>query len=85
MKNIKRLETVSQAHDYMRIDKPKHPLVSVFYHEKMHSNKDLVSKFEHLLKKYYSTGMALKQGVPTVKYCGAELNMSHNYLSDLLK
>lgn len=48
-------------------------------------NKDLVSKFDHLLKKYYSTGMALELGVPTVKYCGTELNMSANYLSDLLK
>ncbi|MRT92903.1 AraC family transcriptional regulator [Ancylomarina sp. 16SWW S1-10-2] len=48
-------------------------------------NKDLVSKFEHLLKKYYNSGLALKEGVPTVKYCGAELNISGNYLSDLLK
>ncbi len=48
-------------------------------------NKNLISKFELLLKKYYGTGMALKQGVPTVKYCGDQLNMSGNYLSDLLK
>ncbi|WP_075603923.1 helix-turn-helix domain-containing protein [Saccharicrinis aurantiacus] len=55
------------------------------FYTRQNLNKDLVSKFEHLLKKYYHTGMALKQGVPTVKYCGNELNMSANYLSDLLK
>ncbi|MGQ1910726.1 helix-turn-helix domain-containing protein [Marinifilum sp. RC60d5] len=238
MKNIHRLETISQAFDFMGLDKPKHPLVSVFYHEKMHSNKDLtgqtitsnfyqvvfkmnpassfgygrnsydfqegtmlflkpgqvmtlpdwefnnsnggwsllfhpdfirksqlgkhideysffsydvnealhlsdaekktladlrdiiekeyslnidkhsqkliisnielmldyctrfydrqfytrenlnvdiVSKFENLMKAYYASGKAIELGIPTVKFCGAELNMSANYLSDLLK
>lgn len=238
MKNIHRLETISQAFDFMGLDKPKHPLVSVFYHEKMHSNKDLtgqtitsnfyqvvfkmnpassfgygrnsydfqegtmlflkpgqvmtlpdwefnnsnggwsllfhpdfirksqlgkhideysffsydvnealhlsdaekktladlrdiivkeyslnidkhsqkliisnielmldyctrfydrqfytrenlnvdiVSKFENLMKAYYASGKAMELGIPTVKYCGDELNMSANYLSDLLK
>lgn len=48
-------------------------------------NKDMVSRFEHLLKDYYNSGKAMESGVPSVKYCGAELNMSSNYLSDLLK
>lgn len=48
-------------------------------------NKDVVSRFEHLLKDYYNSGKALETGVPSVKFCGAELNMSSNYLSDLLK
>jgi AraC-like DNA-binding protein len=48
-------------------------------------NKDMVSKFEGLLKEYYDSGKALELGVPSVKYCGTELNMSSNYLSDLLK
>lgn len=48
-------------------------------------NKDVVSKFEHLLKEYYNNGLALETGIPSVKYCGTELNMSSNYLSDLLK
>ena len=48
-------------------------------------NKDMVSKFENLLRDYYNNGKALETGIPSVKYCGAELNMSSNYLSDLLK
>lgn len=48
-------------------------------------NKDLITKFENLLKDYYNNGKAIETGVPSVKYCGAELNMSSNYLSDLLK
>jgi len=48
-------------------------------------NKDLVTKFEKLLRNYYESGKALETGVPSVKYCGLELNMSSNYLSDLLK
>ena len=48
-------------------------------------NKDIVSKFERLLKDYYAAEKQLDLGIPSVKYCGAELNMSPNYLSDLLK
>ncbi|TRX71455.1 AraC family transcriptional regulator [Carboxylicivirga sp. M1479] len=48
-------------------------------------NKDLVSKFDSVLKDYYATDKALETGLPTVKYCGAALNLSSNYLSDLLK
>ncbi|WP_216639068.1 AraC family transcriptional regulator [Flammeovirga sp. SJP92] len=42
-------------------------------------------RFEELLKNYYQSGKALEQGIPSVKYCGEELNMSPNYFSDLLK
>ncbi len=48
-------------------------------------NRDVVSKFETLLKNYYDGGKASESGLPSVKYCGDELNMSSNYLSDLLK
>ena len=48
-------------------------------------NRDIVTKFETLLKDYYDNGKATESGLPTVKYCGEELNMSSNYLSDLLK
>lgn len=48
-------------------------------------NKDYVTKFEHLLKTYYNSNKPLEIGLPTVKYCGKALNMSPNYLSDLLK
>ncbi|MCT4645309.1 MAG: AraC family transcriptional regulator [Carboxylicivirga sp.] len=48
-------------------------------------NKDLVSKFEKVLKDYYASDKPIETGLPSVKYCGSELNLSPNYLSDLLK
>lgn len=48
-------------------------------------NQDLVSKFESLLKTYYASDRPHELGVPSVKYCGEQLGMSPNYLSDLLK
>ena len=48
-------------------------------------NKDIVTSFEELLWKYYDSALQLDLGIPNVKYCGEELNMSSNYLSDLLK
>jgi AraC-like DNA-binding protein len=55
------------------------------FYTRTNLNKDVVSRFESLLKEYYGSGKALEQGIPSVAYCGAELNMSSNYLSDLLK
>ncbi len=55
------------------------------FYTRTNMNKDAVSKFEQLLKNYYSSDLPLEQGLPTVKYCGNELNMSPNYLSDMLK
>ncbi|PXX95699.1 AraC family transcriptional regulator [Marinifilum breve] len=48
-------------------------------------NKDIVSRFEKLLKDYYKQNKQLELGIPSVKYCGEELQMSPNYLSDLLR
>ena len=48
-------------------------------------NKDVLMKFEHLLKTYFSNENQLSMGIPSVNYCGKELNMSPKYLSDLLK
>lgn len=50
-----------------------------------HVNKDVVSRFEQLLKDYYNQDKAIHQGIPSVKYCGEVLHLSPNYLSDLLK
>ena len=55
------------------------------FYTRTNLNKDIVSKFEHLLREYYQSDKPLFHGFPTVKYCGAEMNMSPNYLSDLLK
>lgn len=48
-------------------------------------NKDFVSKLENVLKQYFDTENIQKQGLPSVKYCAEKLNLSPNYLSDLLK
>ena len=55
------------------------------FYTRTNMNKDIVSRFIDLLKSYYSSEKPLEAGLPTVKYCGDELNMSPNYLSDLLK
>ena len=48
-------------------------------------NKDTITRFEALLRDYYEEELSLDNGVPTVAYCGEQLNMSAHYLSDLLK
>ncbi len=48
-------------------------------------NSDIMSKFERLLIHHYDTDQALQKGVPSVDFCAKELNVSSNYLSDLLK
>ncbi|MEC3908133.1 helix-turn-helix domain-containing protein [Tamlana sp. 2201CG12-4] len=48
-------------------------------------NQDHVTEFESFLKNYFNSEKPLEMGLPSVKYCGEALNMSPNYLSDLLK
>ncbi|MBM95268.1 MAG: AraC family transcriptional regulator [Oceanospirillaceae bacterium] len=48
-------------------------------------NQDVVTRFEQLLQQYFNSEQPLENGLPTVKYCGEQLNMSPSYLSDLLK
>lgn len=55
------------------------------FYTRTNLNSDVVSKFERLLKKYYQSEKVHDIGIPSVKYCAKELNLSSNYLSDLLK
>ncbi|WP_422080197.1 helix-turn-helix domain-containing protein [Ulvibacterium sp.] len=48
-------------------------------------NQDLISNFDHLLRDYFNSEKPVELGLPTVQYCGMQLHMSPNYLSDLLK
>ena len=48
-------------------------------------NKDVLTKFEDLLKKYFETDQPKITGLPTVAYCAEELNLSANYFGDLVK
>lgn len=55
------------------------------FYTRTNLNSDVVSKFERLLKIYYQQKNPVEIGLPTVQYCGQALNLSSNYLSDLLK
>jgi len=48
-------------------------------------NKDVVSRFERFLNQYIHSGQIKIQGIPSVKFCAEQMNLSPNYFSDLLK
>lgn len=48
-------------------------------------NNDTISKFERFLINYYDSGQANQNGIPSVEHCAKQLNLSPNYLSDLLR
>jgi AraC-like DNA-binding protein len=62
---------------------------SLFYDRQFYTranlSKDYLSKFEAFIKAYFDNNNQLEKGIPTVKQCGIEMNMSGHYLSDLLK
>jgi len=47
-------------------------------------NSDVVQQFEKLLKDYFSQNNLIETGLPNVGYFASRLNLSPNYLSDLL-
>lgn len=55
------------------------------FYTRTNLNQDFVSAFVQVLKSYYQTEQQIDLGIPTVKYCAEQLNMSPNYLSDLLR
>ncbi len=55
------------------------------FYTRANLNSDIVSKFERLLKAYYQAEAVNELGLPNVQYLANELNLSSNYLSDLLK
>lgn len=48
-------------------------------------NSGIVERFDTLLNEYIASGKAQYAGIPTVAYLAAELNLSANYLGDLIK
>ncbi|WP_196888675.1 helix-turn-helix domain-containing protein [Aureivirga sp. CE67] len=48
-------------------------------------NKSIVSEVESMLKNYYKSGLLAEKGIPSVHYLADKVNLSDNYLSDLLK
>jgi len=55
------------------------------FYTRTNLNKDLLSKFDTVLKNYYNSEKPTETGVLTVSYCANKLAMSSNYLGDLLK
>lgn len=49
------------------------------------ANRDILTRFEALLDDYFGSGQAVRDGVPTVRYCAGELFLSANYFGDLIK
>lgn len=62
---------------------------SRFYDRQFHTRKphsgDVSSRFDKTLDYYFDQALQLENGLPSVSYCASKLNMSVNYLSDLLK
>ena len=55
-----------------------------FYTRSNH-HQDVVTKTESFLLQYFNSEKSLNFGLPTVKQCAEHVNLSPNYLSDLLK
>lgn len=55
------------------------------FHTRSDHHKDVVSQVEFLIKDYYDQNLQVETGTPTIKYLADNVNLSSNYLSDLLK
>ncbi|MCS4302680.1 AraC family transcriptional regulator [Chryseobacterium sp. BIGb0232] len=60
-----------------------------FYHRQFLTRKmassDILIKVEHYLDDYFKNEDLMKNGVPTVQYLASKMNMSANYLTDMLR
>ncbi|RXK81248.1 helix-turn-helix domain-containing protein [Filimonas effusa] len=49
------------------------------------SNRDVISQVEKVIQQYFDSDILKEKGLPTVSYLAEKVNLSPNYLSDLLK
>lgn len=49
------------------------------------ASSDVLQKLEDILDAYFKDELALNRGIPTVAYLAEQLNLSPNYLSDMLR
>lgn len=47
-------------------------------------NHEMINSLDNLINEYFDTDHGLKDGLPTVQYISAKLNVSGRYLSDML-
>lgn len=55
------------------------------FYTRSNFNRDISVQFHYILKNYFDTKNQLEKGLPSVRYCAEKLNISANYLGDLLK
>lgn len=48
-------------------------------------SSDVLQKLEEILEDYFNNERSISQGIPTVHYLSAQLNISPSYLSDMLR
>ena len=55
------------------------------FYTRTNLNQDIVTKFENVIREYYSSDQPFENGILSVKYCAQQLTMSPNYFGDLIK
>ena len=55
------------------------------FYTRSNLNKDILSEFNRVLADYYNSDQPVQKGVLKVKECAERLNISVNYLGDLIK
>ncbi|MBW1294431.1 helix-turn-helix domain-containing protein [Aquimarina litoralis] len=55
------------------------------FYTRTNINRDFVTVFENIMNDYFSSEKARELGVLTVSYCAKQMNMSANYLGDLIR
>lgn len=55
------------------------------FNTRSNENRNIVSRVEDILKDYYQSGELTELGPPSLQYLADKVNLSQNYLSDLLK
>ncbi|MDX1350969.1 MAG: helix-turn-helix domain-containing protein [Putridiphycobacter sp.] len=55
------------------------------FYTRTNLNQEFITKFDGVLKAYYTSNRHLELGLPSVAYCAESLSMSPNYLGDLVK
>ncbi len=55
------------------------------FRNQVYVSSDIMSRFGEVLGRYYEDGKQYVFGIPSVKYCAGELNMSPGYFGDVVR